>query len=375
MLGYLVRGPIGGLAWHHMQYVLGLARLGHDVYFLEDSDDFPSCYDPSRNLTDCDPTYGLEFTARFFSDLGLQGRWAYHDAHTSTWLGHGPQVASACRDADLLLNLSGVNPIRSWCAEIPVRALIDTDPVFVQVRHLQNPAARQAALMHNAFFSFGEDIDQLRAAAADGLPWRPTRQPVVLDQWSPTPPPPDGRFTTVMQWDSYPAVEHQGRAYGMKSASFGPYLDLPARTGRSFELAIGDAPEALRAAGWRTVNSLEMTRTPWTYQAYIRGSKAEFSVAKHGYVASNCGWFSERTACYLASGRAAVVQDTGFTRWLGADRGVLAFTNPEEASAAVEAVDAELGLHSAAARQVAEAFFDSSRVLSLLIEQAFEAPR
>src|SRR5687767_5068557 len=115
-LGYLVRGPLGGLAWHHLQYVMGLAQLGHDVYFLEDSGDTPwCCYDPERNLTDADPTYGLGFAAHAFSLVGLADRWAYWDAYTQQW--HGPageRALSICNDADILLNLSGANPIRPW---------------------------------------------------------------------------------------------------------------------------------------------------------------------------------------------------------------------------------------------------------------------
>src|SRR5258707_4583058 len=129
VLGYIVRGPIGGLAWHHLQYVAGLARLGHDVLFLEDSEDYPACYDPSRHVIDTDPTYGLRFADDAFSKLGLEHRWAYYDAHTTRFLGPAANGASDfCASADLALNISGVNPLRDWTREIPVRVLIDTDP-------------------------------------------------------------------------------------------------------------------------------------------------------------------------------------------------------------------------------------------------------
>src|SRR5712691_4861573 len=126
ILGYIVRGPLGGLAWHHLQYVLGLAALGHDVWFIEDSDDYPSCYDPARNVTDTHPSYGLRFASRAFERLGLGERWAFYDAHSLSW--HGPcakRAPTLCATADLLLNLSGVNPLRSWFCEIPARALVD----------------------------------------------------------------------------------------------------------------------------------------------------------------------------------------------------------------------------------------------------------
>src|SRR5262245_41186827 len=165
MLGYVVRGPIGGMAWHHLQYVLGLARLGHDVRFIEDSDDYPSCYDPSRGVVDENPTYGLRFATAAFDRLGLVDYWAYHDAHTGVW--HGPAADSAldCQaHADLVLNVAGVTPLRPWLVVIPARALIDTGPAFTQIRHLTDPAFRSAAEAHTAFFTCGENIPAGRAS-------------------------------------------------------------------------------------------------------------------------------------------------------------------------------------------------------------------
>lgn len=294
VVGYIVRGPLGGLAWHHLQYVMGLAHLGHDVYFVEDSDDYPSCYDPVRDVLDTDPTYGLQFATRAFEAVGLGDRWAYHDAHTSRWLGPcAGRILGICATADLLLNLSGVNSLRPWLTEIPVRALVDTDPVFTQIRHLTDPASRNLALQHTAFLTFAENIGLNRSAIPkDGLPWQATRQPVVLDAWPVMPGRVQGKFTTVMQWDSYPAREYNGRRYGMKSDSLEPYIDLPERVGSIFELAVGSptAPrDLLRCKGWTVRDSREPTRDPWTYQRYIQQSKAEFSVAKHGYVVSRSG--------------------------------------------------------------------------------------
>jgi hypothetical protein len=372
VLGYIVRGPLGGLAWHHLQYALGLSQLGHDVYFVEDSDDYESCYDPSQHSLGTDPTYGLAFASAAFARLGLGGRWCYFDAHTSRWSGPcSDRILQLCQDADLLLNVSGVNPLRSWFESIPRRALIDTDPLFVQVRHLQKPSARALANLHTEFLTFGENISSLRAVVDDGFPWQPTRQPIVLSSWPLTPGRRNGKFTTVMQWDSYPTVTYCDRRFGMKSASFDPYLSLPQRTGSIFELAIGNPPPRLRLAGWQMTDPLEVTRDPWTYQAYLACSKAEFSVAKHGYVASRSGWFSERTACYLASGRPAIVQNTGFTDWLDSGRGVVAFDTPEEALAGVEEICANYQAHCNSARQIAEEYFDSRKVLNDLLDRVY----
>jgi hypothetical protein len=380
VLGYLVRGPIGGMAWHHLQYVLGLARMGHDVRFIEDSDDYPSCYDPQRGVVSADPTFGLGFAAAAFDRLGLSDRWAYHDAHTHHWHGTaGESILDWLARADLVLNVSGVNPLRPWLRERPIRALIDTDPVFTQIRHLTDPAARARAAEHNAFFTFGENIPSGRSSVpADGFSWQATRQPVVLDAWPVSPAPPGGRFTTVMQWDSYPAREHEGRRYGMKSESFGPYLDLPKRCGSPLELAVGSpsAPrELLRERGWIVADPLEATRDPWTYQQYLRDSRAEFGVAKHGYVAAWTGWFSERSACYLATGRPVLVQDTGFTDWLPTAGGVVPFRTADEAVAGVREIECRYEFHARTARSLAIEIFDSDKVLSRLIERAMGATR
>jgi hypothetical protein len=379
VLGYIVRGPIGGMAWHHLQYVLGLARLGHDVRFIEDSDDYPSCYDPSRGVMDEDPTYGLRFATAAFDRLGLSDCWAYHDAHAGLWHGPAADTLDWLARADLLLNVSGVNPLRPWLLGVPARALIDTDPAFTQLRHLTDPAAQTAAEAHTAFFTFGENIPTGRSSVPDdGFRWQPTRQPIVLDAWSVPAAPSEGRFTTVMQWDSYPAREYGGRRYGMKSESFGAYLDLPVRCGRAFELAVGSssAPrEMLRERGWLLRDPLEVTRDPWTYQEYLRDSKAEFGVAKHGYVAGHTGWFSERSACYLASGRPVLVQDTGFTDWLSAPGGVIAFRTPQEVVEGVEEVRGRYEFHAREARAIAEEYFDAGKVLSQLLDRALASSR
>lgn len=373
VLGYLVRGPLGGFASYHMQYLVGLMRLGHDVYFVEDSDDYAECYDPRTTDTTTDPTYGLDFAARTLERVGMGERWAYHDAHSERWRGPcADRIIDVCRSADLLLNVGGANPIRPWLTDIPARAFIDLDPVFTQVRHLTDPAARARALQHTAFFTVGENIGlQQSTMPDDGLPWRPTRQPVVTDLWPATPVPPNGRFTTVMVWDSYPSVDYGGVHYGMKSASFGPYLPLPALAGPIFEIALGSAPhDLLKSHGWSLRNSAEETCDPCSYRRYIQQSRAEFSVAKHGYVITRSGWFSDRSVAYLASGRPVLLQETGYSDWLKTDAGIVPFSTPDEACAGVEAINRRYAFHSRAARAIAEEYFDAAKVLSWLIERA-----
>jgi len=379
VLGYIVRGPIGGMWWSDVHYLLGLRALGHDVYFVEDSDDYPSCFDPVRNRTDTDPRYGLAFAQRTLAHIGFDDRWAYFDAHTQRW--HGPageRIVPWCATADVVLNLGGVNPLRPWLLGVPTRVLVDKDPVFTQIRHLTDAGARARARQHTAFFTFGENVGRPECTIPDdGLPWQPTRHPIALDHWPPASPASAGPFTTVMQWDSYSARVYGGYRYGMKSDSFGPYLDLPMRAAHRFELAVGDhqAPRAaLRSHGWTVVNPMQPPWDPWTYQHYIQQSKAEFSVAKQGYVTTRTGWFSERSAAYLASGRPVLTQETGSAAWLPTGAGILTFATPDEALAGVEDVARGYRAHCAAARNVADAYFDARTVLASLLEAACATP-
>lgn len=286
-------------------------------------------------------------------------------------------VKSIFRSSDLLLNLSGVNPLREYLQDIPTRAYVDTDPVFTQIRHLTDANCFREANMHNRFFSFGENFGTATCSIPDDhFAWQPTRQPLVPDLWEMTPGNKNNAWSTVMQWDSYKAMEYDGKSFGMKSSSFGPYINLPDTAQDVFELAIGSptAPtEMLKKQGWQVTDPLLVTRSPQTYQRYIQFSKGEWSIAKHGYVASHSGWFSERSCCYLASGRPVVVQDTGFSDRIETGRGLLSFTNLIEARGCIEEVNAHYEMHCKSARELAEDFFDYKKVLTTLLDRCFQA--
>lgn len=380
VLGYVVRGPLAGPTWHHLQYVLGLRALGHEVWYLEDSTDEPFCYDPQQQCVTTDPSYGLAYAQRVYARAGLGECWAYHDAHTGRWLGPAAaRMPAVCASADMLVNVSGINPLRPWLERIACRVLIDTDPVFTQVDNLQCAQRMQFARAHTAHFSFAESIGQPHCEVPDdGLPWQPTRQPVVLEQWTPAPLPADGAFSTVMLWDSYDRRQWGGRTWGMKAEEMERVLTLPQHCPHErFEVALGSpsAPhDRLSALGWRVLDPIALTRDPWVYQDYMRASLAEFSVAKQAYVASASGWFSERSAGYLACGRPVVVQDTGFSRHLPVGEGLLAFTDLAGALAAVAEVRRRPAHHARAARALVEAHFDARDVLARLVDAAWSAP-
>jgi hypothetical protein len=257
-------------------------------------------------------------------------------------------------------------------------AFIDSDPVFTQVKLARGQDDfRKLIDLHDVQFSFGERVSDF--VPETGRRWRPTRQPVVLSEWRPAAPYRDV-FTTVMNWTSYNPVVYDGRTYGQKDVEFMRFLELPRQvTPTVLEIAVNEGktrrtPRALLAhKGWRVVDPMLVCPDLDRYRQYVESSKAEWSVAKNGYVVGQAGWFSCRSACYLAAGRPVVVQDTGFRSILPVGEGLLAFTTMAEAVASIRDVEANYARHASAARVIAETYFDAGKVLSRLIEDSFMA--
>jgi hypothetical protein len=366
--GFLLRHPLGGHSWHHLQYLIGLRRLGHRVVYFEHYGWPDSCFDPERGVMSSDPSYGVRYLESVAAVHDF-GPWCYL-AQDGT--AHGmtrAALARECKDADLYLNLSNIN----WIPEVEQckrLALVDTDPVFTQIgaHGLGGPFSR-----YHALFTYGENVGQPGCdMPTAGFRWIPTRQPVVLDLWTSNGEPSRG-FTTVLNWSPLGDCIHEGRIYGQKEREFPPYVDLPKSVAAPMELAVRVPEEVepeIRAGGWSLVEPQAVTKDPWTYQAYLRSSRGEFSVAKHGFVVTSCGWFSERSAAYLASGRPVVIQDTGFSRWLDTGTGVVAFRSFEEARDGLADVLARYHVHRRAARERAVEYFDARKVLTRLIEDA-----
>lgn len=231
------------------------------------------------------------------------------------------------------------------------------------------------ASQHHAFFTFGENVGLAGCTMPDdGFAWKPTRQPAALDYWPlrPLADASSAAWSTVMHWDSYAVGVCHGRTFGMKSASFKPYLDMPARwPHRPLELALGGgAPNDMLAAhGWRLRIAQDVTIDPWGYQDYLSQSFGEWSIAKEGYVSTGSGWFSERSCAYLASGRPVVVQDTGFSDFLPTGDGVLTFANPQQAIEAIRRVESDWPHHAQAARAWVAEHFEARGVLSHMLKR------
>jgi hypothetical protein len=371
--GNLVRYPLGGFSWHHLQYLVGFARLGHTMIYVEDYGWENSCYDPARGDMTADPSFGIAYLKDLLRPHGLEQSWCYL-AEDGT--AHGmsrAQLAQHCREADVFFNLSNINWIPEFelCAR---RVLVDTDPVFTQIG---GHGMSESFAQYHTLFTYGENVHRPGCTMPDGgAHWLPTRQPVVLDLWPVTEGNATAPFTTVMNWSAYGAREYKGRIYGQKDREFTPFFALPRETGQLMEIALNAPTEVqaqLLAGGWRITDPGEVTRDPWTYQAYLRSSRAEFSVAKHAYVSTRCGWFSDRSTGYLASGRPVIVQDTGFSDFLPVGAGLLTFSTPEEAVAALRKLDEDYAAHCRAARAVIEEHFAAQQVLARLLEQSFIA--
>jgi hypothetical protein len=389
--GLITQHPLlGGMTWHYLHYVLGLRRIGHDVYYIEDSGEWPYNLDGGASGEDfsaatCDGN--VEYPAEVMRRFGLEGRWAYHSPIDDTWFGLSSQKRkTVIESADLLLNVSGTIPRPEEFRRIRTLAYIDTDPVFTQITLARGQQdLRRVVDFHDVQFSFGECLPGM--APSTGHQWYPTRQPVVLTEWRPSLPCRDA-FTTIMNWASYEPESYQGRRYGQKDVEFSRFLDLPGRVAPAvLEIAgrgmrtdplrtaenwneAGSVSARLAAAGWRVASAVGVCADFESYRRYIEFSKAEWSVAKNAYVAARCGWFSDRSACYLAAGRPVVVQDTGFGAVLPVGEGILTFANMDEAVAAIQEIQADYERHRLAARAIAEEYFDSSKVLSRLVEQA-----
>jgi hypothetical protein len=376
--GMIATYPMGGVAWDYCQYAAGLERLGLEVYYLEDTG-VPTCaFNPSTERFESDPGYGATFLEQSLAAFSptLARRWHFRSADDTTYGLSPAELADVVAEADVLINVSGATLLRDTYRRCPKKVFIDTDPGwnhFVIFRKWDRKSSKEQSLgfrSHDYFFTFAERIGQSDCLLPDlGLRWQPTRHPVLPELWRPRPP--GDRYTTVMMWNTYgKPVEHAGRHYGSKEVEFDKIERLPARLSVPLEVAVNgdDAPrERWRELGWSVVHGATTSRSAEAYNAYVAGSRGELSVAKNIYVATRSGWFSGRSACYLAAGRPVVVQETGFSEQIPVGEGVLSFRDEDEAIAAIEDVELHYATHERRARAVAETYFDSRLVLGRML--------
>ncbi len=367
LAGIVARYPFGGVTWCSLMYLLGLRALGHEVLYIEDTGE--CVYDPERDEISTDPSYGTRYIHDALEPFGLGDRWSFVN-YDGTYHGLSREAVRAfCSDADLFVNLSGGSWFwRDEYAAIPRRVFVDSDPVFTQLAIAKGePWYVDFFRGFDRLFTFGANIGTQASDVPTGeFEWRHTWQPVVTELWRPTEGPTRDRFTTVMTWktESFADVD------GNKDREFLGFLDLPAQTHARFELAVNGPMELLAEHGWAPIEAMGVSRSLWEYRDFIQSSKAEFGIAKHAYVSRRSGWFSDRTECYLAAGRPALVQDTGWTDHLPAGMGLVAFSTVEEALEGLRRIECDYQAHAEAAARIASDHFDATRVLPRFLEEA-----
>ena len=359
----------GGWTWVPLQWVLGFARLGVECYWV----DRQGALDPTKGPIGID--HAIDRFQRMAFDFGFQDRWGVVYNGGERYFGlDAKQLERLVDDTDLLINIGGHLPPESPLMRVPRRAYVDVDPGYTQIW------ARQTEIgldRHNLFFTVGQNVGrpEFRIPTAP-VQWEPILPPIVLDQWPARIDPRCQRFSTVADWRGSQCAIFEEEYYGTKREEFIRFLSVPQKAGVRIELALWIGQKDFEDIGlldghdWRVRDPYQYAGDPASYREFIRYSRAEFSVAKRGYVKSNSGWLSDRTACYLASGKPALVQSTGFEWRLPTGKGLLTFHTVEEAVAGIESINRDYLRHCEAARRMAEEHFDSDVVLSGILARA-----
>lgn len=387
--GFLGLIPSGGLTWHYLQYPLGFAALGCDVFYIEDTRIWPVFHNDSTKNDDC--AASVEHLASAMSAFGFADRWAYRDEASGRCFGMSKRrIQEICASADVFVNVSCSTYMRDAYRKIPIRVLIDTDPMFTQVQCETQvkftpgtPSLRELIDAHTHHFTFGEKVAQADCRVPlCGTNWRPTRQPICLEYWTSNchASNESAAYTTVMNWSAAPAIQYGGESWGQKNNQFQAMMELPRRVpGIPLKVAVGQTmkgeafpQQAATEAGWTVLDPWQVAPNWQTYRRFIQESRGEVSVAKEAYVKARTGWFSERSACYLAAGRPVITQDTGWSEHLPNGAGLIGFDDLEGCVDAVHRVERDYAAHAKAADRIARDCFASDRVLGAMLEQLGE---
>jgi hypothetical protein len=377
LLHFVGQMPLAGIAWQAINHLAGLEKLGYEAWYVEDHGANP--YDPRINSVAMACDYNLGYLRRAMERHGLGGRWAYWDAINDRYHGLSRErVHALYGETDAVINLCGATRLREEHMAAPVRIMIDTDPVYEQIKYAKaDPAARAYVGAHTHFFTYGANLGTPACAVPlSGVDWRPTRPPVDLDLW-PAEAGEPACFSTIATWENQGKnIDFEGESYvWSKHTNFLRFLDLPRqRRETCFEMAMLPPDEDVRTqvegAGWHLADPRPVSADIDAYRRFIAGSRGEFTVAKDIYVRPNSGWFSDRAVCYLASGRPVVTMRTGFDTYCPTGQGVFDYASREEALAAIDAIAADYRRHARAAREVASACFAAPQVLGELLAQA-----
>lgn len=377
VLGMMGRCPFGGQTWLYLNWLRGLYRLGHEVWYVEDDSVWP--YDPEKNEITDHCSYAVRHISRCMERIGLKGQWAFRlaDRKEACWGLSETGLVELYRSCDALLNVVGATDLREEHMTAPLRVYVECDPVTAELRLANGDEhTREAFSNHDVIATYGENYDSPDCGVPlNGICYKKTRQPIDLDLWPMAYDATAPFFTTIGNYrQSGNDVEYNGTSYHWsKHYEWEKFLELPRRTSQPIQLAMKfDDPmdaERLRSYGWNLVHPLKMSCDIFgQYPDYFRRSRAELTVAKDQNVRLRSGWFSERAVCYLGSGKPVVAQDTGFATVIPTGEGLFAFNTMEEALQAIHTINADYPRHCKAARVIAEEHFEASKVAARLLK-------
>ncbi len=375
ILGMMGRCPFGGQTWLYLNWLRGFERLGHEVWYVEDDSVWP--YDPLQNTVTDDCSYAVQHIESCMDRIGIPDRWAFRLAdRKGTCFGiSGSQLDELYRSCDALLNVVGATDLREEQLRARLKVYVETDPVTAELQLANGDEhTRKEFAKYDHIFTYGENYGAADCRVPlNGIKYAKTRQPVDLDLWPKNYDPEARFFTTIGNFrQNGNDIVYRGETYyWSKHYEWEKFLGLPLSTSQPFELAMnceGEDRQRLQAAGWNLVSPLTMSQDVFgAYPDYFRQSRGEFTVAKDQNVRLRSGWFSERDACYLASGKPVVAQDTGFGDTLPSGEGLFAFTTMEQALAAIEAINGDYRRHCESARAIAEEYFAAPKVAAKLL--------
>jgi len=371
------RCPFGGQTWLYLNWLLGLHRLGHDVWYVEDDTVWP--YDPEQNTVTDDCSYAVRHIDGCMRRIGLMGKWTFRlaDHGDACWGLSRQELAELYRSCDLLLNVTGATDLRNEHMAAPFRVYVECDPVTAELQLANGDEHTRVAFSnHHAFMTYGENYGSPDCQVPlNGVNYGKTRQPIDLEFWPMVYDPAARFFTTIGNYrQSGNDVVYKGETYyWSKHHEWQKFIDLPRYTSQPLELAMMPDNRAereyLRMHGWQLKPPLKMSLDIFgEYPNYFRRSRAEFTVAKDQNVRLRSGWFSERDACYLACGKPVVAQDTGFSNILPTGEGLFAFTTMDEALAAIDAINGDYRRHCEASRAIADEYLRAETVAAKFLD-------
>jgi hypothetical protein len=377
VFGILFFYPLAGVTYQFLHYLIGLRRLGYDPYYIEDSGRW--IYDPVLNDMSPDATRNIEMVLPALRAHGFEDRWAFRGKYPGGQC-HGmseSELLKLYREADAFLNVTGAQEIREEHLACPRRIYVESDPFVSQVKVAKGDQGMIDLLAaHDGHFSFGENLGAADCPVPiERFAWQPTRQPVAMDLWDQGPSAGGPVYNTITTWhNSGKQIEFQGETYyWTKDREFEKFLELPRRGSAAFELAatVDDGVKALlQKHGWLLTGSIEVSRDVDRYRRYIQQARGEFTVARDQYVRPRTGWFSDRSACYLAAGRPVITQETGFSKFLPSGQGLFGFETMDDIVRAVESIEGDYEGNCRAAREIAAEYFAAEKVVGSVMERA-----